>query len=525
MSLSPSASKSSRASLGLRNPQWAVYGAALIALIVYLPTLQLEVNGTYHPYKTDVGEIQNALPRWGTLHDSGYPLYALLGSAFVTVLRPLGIPPAAGASLFSAVWGAIAAGLLARLALDLKAPALVAMTAALLFALSTSMWVDASIAEVHTMTMALTLGALLAAVRFGRSGQPKALYWLAFLAGQGVAHQRSFAFLGPGLLVLVLPQWRVVVRKWIAVLGLGLSGLLTYLYVPLQAWAGATWFFVPFSWENLWSMVANTKADVIVSLPQTLAELWARLTVVVDLLADDCPLPLLLAGLAGLWWGGPEVRRRERWGLTLTWIPYLAVSLIIWEGRVSDALLAVKMPIVALAALGLALLVHSVWQWKPVWGKGLVAAGLAIVVLLFVGRRPQILALTRDGGAREAVAMVSEVAPDPGGRPTAFVAYWGDAYWQLAYAQGIEGQFPDLLLMDHNRDFGALLTHGYRLLTFSWSFGVHSLPWWEERVGATVHLTSVAPGIVEVKTAPEVEPAAPRDGYVHVFDGAWPSAR
>jgi hypothetical protein len=213
MSLSLSTSKPSQTCLGLRNPQWAVYAAALIALIVYLSTLQLEVNGTFHPYKTDVGEIQNALPRWGTLHDSGYPLYALLGSVFVTGLRPLGILPAAGASLFSALWGAIAVGLLVRLALDLKVPALAAMTVALLFGLSTSMWVDSSIAEVHTMTMALTLGSLLAALRFGCSGQPRALYWLAFLAGQGVAHQRSFAFLGPGLLVLVLPRWRVVVRK------------------------------------------------------------------------------------------------------------------------------------------------------------------------------------------------------------------------------------------------------------------------------------------------------------------------
>ena len=36
--------------------------AGLSALAVYLSTLQLDVNGSYHPYKMDVGEIQNALP-------------------------------------------------------------------------------------------------------------------------------------------------------------------------------------------------------------------------------------------------------------------------------------------------------------------------------------------------------------------------------------------------------------------------------------------------------------------------------
>jgi hypothetical protein len=80
--------------------------AAAATLLIALSGLQWQINGSQSPYATDIGEIQNALPRWGTLHFTGYPLYTALGSLFVTLLRWLGVQPASGASLFSAVWAA-----------------------------------------------------------------------------------------------------------------------------------------------------------------------------------------------------------------------------------------------------------------------------------------------------------------------------------------------------------------------------------------------------------------------------------
>lgn len=94
--------------------RWAL-AAGLVALLAYLSTLQWQINGSQSPYATDVGEIQNALPRWGTIHFTGYPLYTLSGSLFVTLLHPLGIAPAAAASLYSALWGALAIVLLTYL--------------------------------------------------------------------------------------------------------------------------------------------------------------------------------------------------------------------------------------------------------------------------------------------------------------------------------------------------------------------------------------------------------------------------
>ena len=38
----------------------AIIGTSLIAFVIFVSTLQVDINGITHPYTTDVGEIQNA---------------------------------------------------------------------------------------------------------------------------------------------------------------------------------------------------------------------------------------------------------------------------------------------------------------------------------------------------------------------------------------------------------------------------------------------------------------------------------
>jgi hypothetical protein len=496
-------------------PKAAVILAAVVAFLIFLSTLQIDINGSPAPYATDVGEIQNALPRWGTIHFTGYPLYTAIGSTFVTVLRPLGIPPAAGASLYSAVWGAISIGLLAALILAFDVPPIAAVVASLLFALSTSMWVDASLAELHTMTMALTFATLLAAVRFGRSGQKSDLYWLAFLAGQGIAHQRAFAFLGLALLVLVVHQWRIIWRKLPQVTGLALLGPLTYLYLPLRAWLGEEWLFSsPGTWDGFWTLVLDTKANRIVTPPGSMAELWLRIRSLFALLTDDWPWPLWSLGLLGLFLPGKRRTVPERLALFLSWLPYLLVSLIIWEGRVSDALLAVKLPVIAMAAVGLALIGRALWQRAPLWGKGSIVVGLAMAAFLYVSHRPAVTTITRDPGAQEVIGLVERVPPAADGRPLTLMALWGNDYWQLAYAQTYKGKFPHVDLVIHDADFATILAQGNHLLTMSHTFYVRPLSWWDGLLGP-VHLQAVAPGVVEIMPEPRL---APKDDDDYLLD-------
>jgi len=179
-------------------PRVWVWLAVAVAALLFLSTLQTIVNGSHSPYTTDVGEIQNALPRWGTIHWTGYPLYTFLGSLFTTLLRWVGIPPAAGTSLFSALWGVVSVGLLVALLQELDVSGPLAALSALIAAAATSIWMDASIAEVHTLTTAFTIATLLFAVRFGRSGERHDLFLLALSFSQGIAHQRAVVFLAPG---------------------------------------------------------------------------------------------------------------------------------------------------------------------------------------------------------------------------------------------------------------------------------------------------------------------------------------
>ena len=482
----------------------AVMMATALAFVIFLTTLQLDINGSPHPYTTDVGEIQNALPRWGTIHFSGYPLYTALGSAFVSLLRLLAIPPAAGASLYSAVWGAITIALLVNLILAFEVPPAAAAITALLFGLSTSMWIDSSLAEVHTMTMALTIATLWVALRFGRAGDKSDLYWLAFLSGQGLAHQRAFAFLGLGLLVLVIRQWRVILGNLPAALGLALLGPLTYLYIPLQLWAGTDWVF---NTPSFWALVSDTKAERIIALPESAAEWGLRLEGVFNLLALDWPWPLLLLGILGLLFAGRGVHWRERLALALSWLPYLVVSLIIWEGRVSDALLAVKMPIVALAAVGIAFISQSFWHRRAGLGQASVVVWLLMAAVLVVAYRPTILEITRNQQAYETIALVDQIPPAADGRPSTFTALWGNDYWQLAYAKAYQNKLSHLNVVDHEQDFASIAAQSH-LLTFSHTFYQRRPEWWQEQFGS-LHLSYVAPGIIEISPQPQLSSPSP----------------
>ena len=402
-----------------RRSLWIALAVALAALL-YLSTVQTIINGGGHPYVTDVGEHQNALPRWGTIHHSGYPQWTALGSLFVSALRVVGVEPAAGVSLYALVWGLVTVALLVLLAMELGAAGPFAALGALTAAVATSVWMDASIGELHTATMALTLAALIFAVRFGRDGARADLLWLTFVFSQGAVHQRSLILIAPAVLLLVLPNlldvFRMGWRTWLLLVGIALLAPLTYLYLPLRVWLGADWVFgAPGTWDGFWTLFFDNRADRVFDLSTDWA---ARLRTTLAILHDDLWLPLLGVGLAGLWLNRPptaddrrqperqptadgsrQLERRPtadgrpqrevttgnwqlatasgsgRWSavgrrlliglaLTLAWVPNFIVTVLIWRNRVTDGQLAAKLPVVLLAGVGVALVLDWLWRMR-----------------------------------------------------------------------------------------------------------------------------------------------------------------
>lgn len=489
---------------------WAAV-AMTIAALLYLSTFQTHINGSGHPYATDVGEIQNALPRWGLIHHSGYPQYTALGSLFVTLLRWVGVPPAAGASLFSLLWGVITVGLLVILIMDLGVPGPFAALGTLAFAISTSVWMDASLAEVHTMTLALTTATLIFALRFGRDGRHSDLLWLTFVFSQGVFHQRSVALLAPAVAILIWPHlltiFRLGWRTLAAVIAIALLAPLTYLYLPIRVWTGADWVFgSPGTWDGFWTLFFDNRADRIFAWQQSAAEWLARVRITWEILADDMPIWLLLLGLAGLLLPLVERRRwRESLGLTLAWLPNLVITVLIWRNRVVDAQLAAKLPLLLLAGVGLALILD--WLWRRSRPAAAVATVALIVVLLFHGwqTRPFILSITRDRSVGAIVEAVDRVQPAADGRRTTVSVPWGGDYWALTYAQAYEGRLQGLRLVDHNANPRNIIEQGDRLLLPDQTLRIFPLSYWEDLLGP-LYLGTAAPGVIEISPNTIVTP-------------------
>ncbi len=500
---------------------WAIF-AMVVACLLYLSTFQTVVNGSDSPYTTDVGEIQNALPRWGTIHWTGYPLYTFLGSLFVTLLRWVGVAPAAGASLFSALWGVVSVGLMVALLRELRVSGPLAAMGALLLAVSTSVWMDASLAEVHTMTTAFTVAILLFALRFGRSGDRRDLFLLALFFSQAVAHQRAVLFTALAVAVLIVGQWRAIWHNLLPTLALCLLSPLTYLYLPWRVSQGAAWVFgTPGTWQRVMTMLLDNRAERIVTWPEGAGEWMVRIGRAFTVTAMDLPLVLLVLGLLGLLALALEKRWRDSLGLTLAWVPHLLLTGVIWIGRVGDAQLAAHLPVTVLAAVGMAFLADFVGR-RVTHGRSVASVILAcIVVVLLVLNRPTVLKVTRDPSAETVISIAERVMPFSDDEPITFMALWGNDYWALAYAQAFQDRLVGLNLVDHNAAFREVVDRGDHLLTFSKTFYWQPVSWWEERLGR-VYLASAAPEIVEIAVQPPLTPAdVPPGPELDLGNGMW----
>jgi hypothetical protein len=467
--------------------------------------VQPHINGSNHPYATDVGELQNALPRWGTIHFSGYPLYSVTGSLIVTLLRLVGIPPALGSSLVSLLWGALSVAVLARLAVELGATRAAALVGVLVFPVSTSMWIDASLAEVHTMTLLFIALTLYLAVRFDRTGDRRLLIWLVAVFGQGMFHGRSVVGLLPAVALLAMPHWHKVWRNAPLLVGVGLVlPPLLYLYLPLREWMGSRWTFGNTStWEGFWRMFLNIKAARFVEVEREMVGWVERASVTLSLVGDDLPLVVHGVGLFGLLALPRPTKSRWRTtaGLVLGLLPYLVAPVIIYAGFIGDAILAVKLPVSMFTGLGMALLISRLQEWRRAAAVG--ALGLTLAVVAFAGWRnyPDVIEITRDRSVEDVIAIANQTAhPD---RPTVLMVPWGRDFWGIAYAQAYRGQLEGVDLVDHNAPFKEIVVRGDRLLTLSETFYIYSVRWWERKLGP-IMLETAMPGVVQIRTEPRM---------------------
>jgi hypothetical protein len=543
---------------------------AVVLLLIYLPTLQTTVNGSSHYTMIDVGEIQTSLNVWGTIHATGYPLYTIIGSAAVSIMRALGVPPATAPGLLSLLFGLAALALLFMLGVNILtdtraengrpgkgfkplANFLIALAVVLLFGLTRTVWIYNVVAKYYSFN--LLLMALLLLLALWKPPVRARLYWLAFLGGVAVFHHRALLILAPALLVAVwrdlrgsyqlpvtsrqiktqslpasephssphlvphpsslIPSFHSVLSTQYSVLKrllicafLGLLGFLPYLYLPLRANAGAAWVYgQPNTWSGFWDQFLGREASQYVGLLTSADALRTNFNQINAVLVNDLTASGILLGLLGLLIGIRSVRHR-RAAITLALMGAAAYAFhVVYY---TDVLSALILLITLSLTFGWLFLLDALFSRLPDTRLQIIA--LAIITLpsalyLYQHNQAFIHDLTNDPAGQETIT-IAEGAPSG----STLMLNWGPRYHAVGFAKYVLGGLPNLTLVDHNADFRAVVARGGQLVTPDFTFYNRPVSWWESNIGAKVYLNAVAPHLIAVNTRPEMAEALSKTG-------------
>ena len=313
-----------------------------------------------------------------------YPLYYTLATPFIRAVSEDN--PARGLNLFSAIWAAIAVGLLALVSGRLTKSPLAGAAAGLMLAFSYTFWTQAIIAEVYTLHLALIAACLLALYAF--AARPTTARLAVFFALYAVAfgnHLGMILLLVPFtvFLVQVHPQPRALIAPSTILLAIAIAivGALQYTPMFLYVWSSID---APATWNDrvaaFWLDV--TKADwreEMVFGVQT-SQLWIRL----QMWAWDARQQFGIAGLALALLGAVRLWAWSKPWAVLIWLAYAISTAFALTYNVGDThvfllpghfLLAVAMAAGVGAwrsarlkqALTIVALIYAAWRGWDTW--------------------------------------------------------------------------------------------------------------------------------------------------------------
>jgi tetratricopeptide (TPR) repeat protein len=212
-----------------------LWGSILFSCVfaVYLLTICPTV------YVGDSGEFIASAFCLGNAHNSGYPLYALIGKIFSLI--PFS-NIAFRVNVMSAFFGALTVWLTCRIILKETGSLLAAISAALMLAFSGTFWSQTTCAEVYTFHAFFV--ALIFTFIFGwkQTVSLNQLCILTFVAGLSLTNHLQTLMLAPALCVFVLISgWTLLLRfrNWLLLLCVFALALSIYLYLPIRTEAGA----------------------------------------------------------------------------------------------------------------------------------------------------------------------------------------------------------------------------------------------------------------------------------------------
>ena len=509
----------------------AVWLAGLLPLLVvgmaYAVTLQTHISGSFeentpanilkNEYIKDVSEIQVALNTWGTIHHTGYPLFAILGNLITAPLRALGVAPAEAASVVALLWGVVTLASTGLLIVRLTGRPVLAAACIGVLGVARSIWIHNVVAEVYSMSLAITalmlLVALWPAAWSGAWSAQRRVLVLALLGGIGVAHHRAVIFVAPGLLLAVWPHLRAEhanLRRLIPrALGLGLIGFVPYVYLPLRARMGGAWVYgEPGTLRGLWVEFSGKEADRLIKPPGNLSALWNNVSSVWSILVHELTLPGLVIAVAALIVAMLIAPQRRAARIVALSAAGPALFATVYHTAVLPE--AILMPVVWALVVGVALAVDELAHWSR---RVLPAAVIGLVVWMAVLIGWQIGYVRTLVDEPSGVETIARLAWLPRDGKTALMLPWGPHFAAASYARLVTGEYRDVVMVNHKGDYPHLLSESYRLFTLPETFYTYPPPWpsafgapsdwWTAHIGR-LSVSSAAPGIIELLNTPRL---------------------
>lgn len=419
----------------------------------------------------DTGELQAVGPLMGTAHPTGFPTYVLLGWFASVVLQPFG-DPAFRMNLLSALCLAVAAGVTVDLVRALTGWVVLGIAAGIAMALTPIAWAIATHAETHSLHLALVAVLLWLLVTWdghvrgeGDRGDRGDRYLVAAAIVFGLAvgnHSLTLLLAIPvGLYVVAVDPgiWRrgrLVLSCFIA---LTLTVVVVYLELPLRAgpFRAALVYGTPDTWDGFRYIVLaeqfqGSLSDPFGELPRKFGELIARSVAQFGILAPLIPVAFvatvlrkpryaLLTGSAAAitcffaasyvnadinrYYLGPAL-------MAWTWLAILCAAAV-------DAIAGVPVEAVTVR--------DDDRRNTGAWTRSALALVIAVTLLvptvLVAPARYRAVDASRQHDAETWVRHVFDVV-----EPNAAIVSWWSYSTPLWYAQRVEGQRPDITIID-----------------------------------------------------------------------------
>jgi len=428
---------------------WFALAAFSLPLLIYTLTLAPTI------YNLDSAELTTAVATNGIVRATGYPLYLVLGKIWSWL--PIG-DMGYRMNLFSAVCGAATILLLERIFRRLQFNPWVRLGALGLLATAPYFWGLSLIAEVYTLHTALMAGVILLLMRWAEAPSPARLAWPIMLVALSMGNHAATLLLIPGCIFYIfanhpreLLKWRV----WLAGLLGAAAGAAIFLVLPLRYaaspafnYAGqfdATGAFVPVNLLTLdgflWLVTGKSFSGLMFGYK--LYELWPQVhNFGVQLWAAFFAIGIGpgILGMAVL------LRNDRRFGGMLL-LMFLANAIFYINYRVIDKS-TMFLPIYLVWAIWLGYGSQTLIQWmrhtlphprlEPVLYGSIIA-----VVLLALSWNWSRVDLSDDWSTRQQSEEILQQV-----RPNALVFGWWDTVPGLQYMQLVEGQRPDVTVIN-----------------------------------------------------------------------------